>query len=299
MIGRRALVVGDVIDDIIVVPEGPIRPDTDTTASITRHPGGSAGNTAAWLAWLGTPVDVVGRVAAGDVERHAAVFRALGATPHLQADAHRPTGTIVIVVGEETRTMLTDRGANAGLDAGAIDDALLRGAGVLHLTGYSLFDAFSLDDLAALTARARAAGATVTFDPGSTGFIADYGVERFRQALSHIDVLLPNLDEGRLLSGCDDRAAVVDALLEYCLAVVLTGGRDSVLVARRGDAVVEVPVAAQRAVDPTGAGDAFTAGLIDALLRGSTLVDAAGAGVRCAGVAVMQAGGRPPGAADR
>ena len=296
---RRALVVGDVIDDIIVVPQGPIRPDTDTTASISRHPGGSAGNTAAWLGWLGAPVDVVGRVAASDVERHAAVFRALGATPHLQADPERPTGTIVLVVEDETRTMLTDRGANAGLDAGAIDDALLGAAGVLHLTGYSLFDAFTLDDLAALTARARAAGVTVTFDPGSTGFIADYGLERFRRALAHVDVLLPNLDEGRLLSGCDDRDAVADALLEHCPAVVITGGRASVLVARRGEPAIEVAVRARRAVDPTGAGDAFTAGLIEALLRGAPLVQAAEAGVLCAGSAVMQPGGRPPVVADR
>ncbi len=293
---RRALVVGDVIDDIIVVPQGPIRPDTDTTASISRHPGGSAANTAAWLGWLGTPVDVVGCVSAADVERHAAALRELGAVPHLQGDAERATGTIVIVVDGETRTMLTDRGANAGLDARSIDDAMLAEAGVLHLTGYSLLDALTLDDLAALTHRARAAGARVTFDPGSTGFITDYGIGAFRRALDHVDVLLPNLDEGRLLAGQEERTAVVDALLEHCPAVVLTGGSTAVLVARRGQPVVEVPVVAQRAVDPTGAGDAFTAGLIDALLRGDDdLAAAAAAGVRCAAVAVTRPGGRPPG----
>jgi sugar/nucleoside kinase (ribokinase family) len=293
--GTRAVVVGDVIDDIIVVPRGPIRTDTDTAASITRHPGGSAANTAAWLGWLGAAVDVVGCVATADVERHAAALRALGAAPHLQGDPDRATGTIVIVVDGETRTMLTDRGANAGLDPAAIDEGMLAEAGVLHLTGYSLFDALTLDELAALADRARAAGALVTFDPGSTGFIADYGLEQFRRALDHVDVLLPNLDEGRMLSGEHDRAAVADALLEQCPAVVLTGGASSVLVARRGTPMVEVPVEAQRAVDPTGAGDAFTAGLIDALLRGDgDLVAAAVAGVRCAGVAVRQAGGRPP-----
>jgi sugar/nucleoside kinase (ribokinase family) len=288
------VVVGDVIDDIIVVPHGPIRPDTDTMATITRHPGGSAGNTAAWLGWLGAEVDVVGRVGANDLDRHIDAFRALGATPHLQADEARATGTIVIVVGDETRTMLTDRGANAGLDVAAIDDSVFNGAGVLHLTGYSLFDAFSLDDLAALTARARAAGAIVTFDPGSAGFIADYGVARFRQALRFVDVLLPNLGEACLLAGSDDRQEVVDALLEYCPTVVLTEGWAPVLVAQRGEPIVEVAVEAQRAVDPTGAGDAFTAGLIDGVLRGVTLIDAAALGVRCAGVAVAQAGGRPP-----
>lgn len=294
--GRRAVVVGDVIDDIIVVPRGPIRTDTDTSASITRHPGGSACNTAAWLGWLGAPVDLVGRVGAGDADRHASALRASGVDAHLGEDATLLTGTIVIVVDGETRTMLTDRGANATLPPLAVTDSLLAEAAVLHLTGYSLFDAFSLDDLAALIDRAHARGVLVTFDPGSTGFIADFGLERFRTALDGVDVLLPNLDEGRMLSGRRDRADVATALLEHCPAVVITGGAGSVLVARRGEPPVEVAVEPRAAVDPTGAGDAFTAGLIAALVAGADLVAAAHEGVRIAGMAVMQPGGRPPGA---
>jgi len=291
--GSRAVVVGDVIDDIIVVPKGPIRTDTDTAASITRHPGGSACNTAAWLGWLAAPVDLVGRVGAGDAARHASALRACGVTAHLSEDTMLPTGTIVIVVDGETRTMLTDRGANATLPITAVTDALLANAAVLHLTGYSLFDAFSLNDLAALIDRAHALGVLVTFDPGSTGFIADFGLERFRRALAGVDVLLPNLDEGRLLSGEYDRAAVADMLLQHCPAVVITGGASSVLVARRGQPAEEVAVESVRAADPTGAGDAFTAGLVSALIGGANLVDAAREGVRTAGLAVTQPGGRP------
>ena len=298
MPSRRAVVVGDVIDDIIVVPQGPIRPDTDTTSSITRRPGGSACNTAAWLGWLGAPVDLVGRVGAGDGERHASALRESGATPHLSEDPALLTGTIVIVVDGETRTMLTDRGANAALPVDAVTDALLAEAAVLHLTGYSLFDAFTRDDFDTLVARAHAHGAIVTFDPGSTGFISDFGLDRFRSALTGIDVLLPNLDEGRLLSGQHDRAAVANELLAYCPAVVITGGPSSVLVARRGESPVEVVVEARRAIDPTGAGDAFTAGLVATLVGGADLVAAAHDGVRAAGVAITQSGGRPPGRAN-
>ena len=289
----RVVVVGDVIDDIIVVPRGPVRTDTDTAASITRHPGGSACNTAAWLGWLGAGVDLVGRVGTGDADRHASALRASGVIAHLSEDPTLPTGTIVIVVDGETRTMLTDRGANATLAPTAVTDALLANARVLHLTGYSLFDAFSLDDLQTLVARAHAADVLVTFDPGSTGFIADFGVERFRSALHGVDVLLPNLDEGRLLSGVHDRDAVAAALLGYCPAVVITGGSSSVLVARRGEPTVELAVEARTAVDPTGAGDAFTAGLVAAMLNGADLASAAREGVRAAGTAVMQPGGRP------
>lgn len=294
MTGARAVVVGDVIDDIIVVPQGPVRPDTDTTSSISRHEGGSAANTAAWLASLGAPVDFVGCVGAGDRDRHAQALQTHGVTPLLRQHPELPTGTIVIVVDGEQRTMLTDRGANAGLRASDVTDELLAAAGVLHLTGYSLVDAFSAADLGELVERAHTRGAIVTLDPGSAGFIADYGVAAFRTALTGVDVLLPSLEEARLLAGADDDLAMIEALLQLAPAVVLTRGASSVLVARRGTVTIEIAVDAGAAVDPTGAGDAFTAGLLAALLGGADLVEAARAGVKVAGEAVTRHGARPP-----
>ena len=38
--GRRLVVIGDVMNDIVVVPRGPIRADTDTDARIQPRPGG-------------------------------------------------------------------------------------------------------------------------------------------------------------------------------------------------------------------------------------------------------------------
>lgn len=289
----RAVVVGDVIDDIIVVPVAPLRPDTDTTARISRHEGGSAANTAAWMASLGAAVDFVGCVGAGDRERHGAVLRDLGVTPHLSEHPSLTTGTIVIVVDGEQRTMLTDRGANAALSVDAVTDAMLAEAAVLHLTGYSLVDAFSADDLGRLIERAHVHGVVVTLDPGSAGFIADYGVAAFRAALTGVDVLLPTLAEGRLLVGQIDAEALVDSLLQIAPAVVLTDGSGPVVVARRGAPPVTVPVDVVEAVDPTGAGDAFTAGLLTALLGGADLVAAARSGVRLASQAVTRPGARP------
>ncbi|MBX9471951.1 carbohydrate kinase family protein [Microcella sp.] len=299
MTGSRALVVGDVIDDIIVVPTGPVRPDTDTTARISRHEGGSAANTAAWMAHQGAPVDFVGCVGPGDRERHEAVLRDWGVRSQLSEHPSLTTGTIVIVVEGEQRTMLTDRGANAGLRVDAVTDELLADAGVLHLTGYSLVDAFSADDLARLIDRAHAHGVLVSLDPGSAGFIADYGIDAFRAALRGIDVLLPNLAEGRLLAGLTDEnvpadAGLAETLLDLAPAVVLTHGAGAVVVARRGEPTASIDVEATEAVDPTGAGDAFTAGLLTSLLGGADLVEAAQAGVRVARLAITRPGARPP-----
>ena len=58
----RIVCFGDIIDDVVVVPNGPIRDDTDTDSVIRNRPGGSPANTAAWLGSLGAAVDFVGVV---------------------------------------------------------------------------------------------------------------------------------------------------------------------------------------------------------------------------------------------
>ena len=63
----RILVIGDVMTDVIVRPEGPLARGSDRRASIAFKPGGSAANQAAWLASFGVEVDFVGRVGAADV----------------------------------------------------------------------------------------------------------------------------------------------------------------------------------------------------------------------------------------
>src|SRR5688572_19869630 len=92
------VVMGDVIDDIVVQPLRPVEPDSDTPAGITARPGGSAGNTAAWLGSLGARVSFVGRVGSADADRHAALFRAAGVEPRLTPDPVLPTGAVVSIV---------------------------------------------------------------------------------------------------------------------------------------------------------------------------------------------------------
>src|SRR5580692_4889273 len=124
----RIVVFGDIIDDIIATPSGAIRPDTDTPASIQRRGGGSAANMAVWIATLGVAVDFVGRVGVLDLERHSRVLREAGVRPMLAADHDLPTGTIVILVEGDKRSMLTERGTNAAVDPESVSDAILVGA---------------------------------------------------------------------------------------------------------------------------------------------------------------------------
>lgn len=281
------------MDDLVVVPDGPIRADTDTPSSIRTCAGGSAANAAAWMGSLGASVDFVGVVGRDDVARHSALLAWNGVTPHLVGDAELPTGTIVVIVEGERRTMLTEKGANTRLAPGAISDRLLAGAAVLHFTGYSVFSQESQEPLRDLLRRARELGVRISVDPASAGFIADFGVERFLEAVDGAHLFFPNLEEGRTLTGLDDPVEIAERLGERFDIVALTLDTAGVVVAERGmptTTVAAIPVAI---VDPTGAGDAFAAGFLAAWVAGAGAMTAATAGARAGALAVATIGGRP------
>jgi sugar/nucleoside kinase (ribokinase family) len=289
----RVVVIGDVIDDIIVVPAGAVRAGTDTSAEIVVEPGGSAANTAAWLGRLGIAVDFHGLVGAGDAERHARELQRHGVRALLGEHPDLPTGRIVVLVDGDERTFLTMGGANRALGADAVTDAHLDGAAALHLTGHSMLTPERLAQAADLIDRARRAGVPAVVDPSSSGFLTDVGPAAFLDAMRGADALLPNLDEARVLTGTDDPAAAAASLTDVVPVAVVTVGPDGAVVAVRGSAPVAVPAVATDRVDPTGAGDAFAAAFHAARVRGADAVGAVEQAVAVASRAVSRRGARP------
>lgn len=284
----RVLVIGDVIDDVLVTPDGAIRIDTDTKSQIVSSPGGSGANFAAWLASLGVAVDFVGRVGKMDIERHSEALRKAGVTPHLQADDLLETGRIIVLVQGDTRSFLTDRGANQNLDVGAVDKALLSDA--LYISGYSVFDS-EPEALRSLIKSARKKGIVIC-DPGSAGFIQDHGVSRFLNAIQGVSLLVPSLQEGKVLSGELAPELIGDSLSRNFDQVVLTLGSKGSIGFEKGKRFLVEPTKVI-ATDPTGAGDAFAAKLLAELLNGKTLAQAQLAASRFAASATTKSGGRP------
>lgn len=285
----RIVCVGDVIDDIVVVPSGPVRNDTDTPSTIRFRPGGSAANTAAWLGSLGATVDLVASVGAGDAARHAAALP--GVHARFATRSELPTGTIVVIVDGERRHMLTERGANADLLPEDVDDASLADAAVVHVTGHTLLNRAGGTGMRSLIARARAAGAEVSVSPGSAGFIADYGVAAFLNDTAGATIVFASLEEGRLLTGLCGPEEVAAALPGDI--GVLTLGAEGVVVATTGG-VVSVPATVPaRVIDPTGAGDAFCAGFLAEWVRSRDVLAAAARGTEVAARAVALLGARP------
>jgi sugar/nucleoside kinase (ribokinase family) len=290
----RVLIVGDVIDDIVVTPLGGVTRDSDTTSRIRATPGGSAANQAAWLAVSGVSVTFVARVGAADLARHHAELSVFGIDAVLIADPDAPTGTIVVMLDADgSRTMYTDRGANVRLTAADLPLSLLDDVDALHVNGYALFAESPRSAVVALIDEARRRGIAVTADPSSSAYLEELGGSTFLACTRGAAVFLPNLDEGRVLSGKIEPPDVLAVLGEHYPVVALKLGHGGVLVGDGGQVELIAP-ASSSVVDPTGAGDAFCAGFLASWLDGNSATDAAMAGSLLAGRAVATQGGRPP-----
>ena len=270
---RVILVVGDVMDDLVVARSARSCPRSDTPAHMDRHPGGSGANTAAWLG--ASAPRCASRAASGWPTcaatrgrwRPAASTRAWRATP-----ARRP-GSIVVLAHD--RSMFTDRGANLALGRDDLPDDLLEGVDHVHVSGYSLLEEGPrVGGAGPRRARRRAVVGRSRLVTRSSP------TRRSWSGPPGASVCFPNEDEARVLG---------DGIADAYEVVVLKRGHEGVRVLRRGAQPVDVPAATAAAVDQTGAGDAFAAGYLAALVRGED--DAA-----CAAAAGPRGdrGGQPP-----
>jgi ribokinase len=290
---QPVVVVGDVATDVVAVLDGVPAPGSDRPASIRSRGGGAGANVAVHLARLGVPVVLAGCV--GDDPAGAgllAELSAAGVEPRVRTVPGTATGTIISLVEPGgQRSMLADRGANLALRPE--DLPAPAAGGHLHLSGYTLLDPGPRRAGLAALAGALAAGATVSVDPASTGPLAAYGIERWLADTAAATLLLPNADEARLLTGCADVRAAAGALAARHRIVAVSLGADGALWAS-GDVLVHRPAHPSTVVDTTGAGDAFTAGLLAAWLRtpGMDPADALDAGLACAAEVVRRPGAR-------
>jgi sugar/nucleoside kinase (ribokinase family) len=276
----NVLVIGDVIDDIIVVPTQAIRTNTDTDASITNTLGGAASNMASWAAHAGAEVTFIGCVGSADQERIKAQFEKHNVQTELQVSTTKQTGTLIVLVEGANRSMLTDRGANRELSFEKLTEDYLSDFDYVLLSGYSLFGR-EVVDIQSLINRVQDAGALLVLDPGSTGYIKDFGIEKFKEAINGVDILIPNEEEFELLSTTPAHICIV------------TKGSAGAEVYIEGIKTNSFEAEKITALDPTGAGDAFAGSLVANLSLGADLNDSIALAIKTAAKAVVTVGARP------
>ncbi len=138
----------------------------------------------------------------------------------------------------------------------------------------------------------RARGGVVVFDSNYRSVLwsgQDNPTAYYDAAIAHADLYLPSLEDEQLIHNYPDEEAVIKALRQLdCEHVVLTLSGEVVWI--NAADVNRYSVSVTEAVDTTGAGDAFSGGLIAALCSGKTMPEAIGFAHRVASDVVLVRG---------
>lgn len=287
------LVVCEINVDIVVSGmDGPPRFGAErVVGDVTLTAGSSGVLTATGLASLGLKVGVCGMV--GDdpfgrymlehCARHGIDTAAVVVDPAPPRGS--PTGASVLLSTTDDRAILTHPGVMAQFGLDQIRQEALARAGHLHLSSFFLQAALR-PDVGRLLDLGRGLGLSTSCDTGHDP------EERWEigDLLNGLDIFLPNEVEALAISGATSVERALAGLASRVGTVAVTCGAVGAWAAR-GDERRFVPGFAVRTVDTTGAGDAFDAGFLAAILRGADLETAVRQGNACGALTAARVGG--------
>jgi len=272
----RVVLLGDLMVDVVMPVQYYPHPGEDSLADGAYiRVGGGVANTAGILAGLGVRPALIGRTGSdfladfelGELERAGVDISAV------RRDDQAATGlTFVPVIPSGERTLFGYRGANPLISPEDITPDLFRGASHLHVSGYAFMLSPQREAAWKAVGLARQAGIPISLDTGMEPIIR--AADEIRGLLAATQVAVLGVTEVRALFGTSGPDACADALLAQGiqLAAVKLGARGCLL-AKPGERVA-LPAFPVDTVDATGAGDAFSAGLIYARLGGLSLAAA-------------------------
>lgn len=286
----RTTIVGSYATGLTMrVPRLPSTGETLLGTGYRVDYGGKGSNQAVGCARLGCHVDFIAKIgndAFGEMALN--LYREEGIDlRHVARTAQAPTGVgFILVEGDSGHNCIAiDPGANAHLSADDVRacEAAFDGAAVV-LTQLEI----PSETAEAALLLGRRHGAITILNPAPVRPLSE-------SMLQATDILTPNAVEAKVLAGLAPNATT--DLEEVARALIRKGAKKVVMtLGENGAMIVDTSstsrVAAIRvaALDTTGAGDAFNAGLATALAYGESLSRAVQFGVTCGGLAVSKEG---------
>lgn len=295
----RILVLGDINADIIGRVKSWPEPGEECLAErLELHCGGVGANCALALRRWGVSVQLIGCV--GKDAFGGFLLKTLAAdgvnVRCVRRTGKAMTGMLYInVTPEGQRTFFGSRGANQLVGRlGQSESSLLERARAASLMGYSFLDEGGETAAQQIIAAVRRKKGWVSLDAGMEPSKRIPG--KILRAAKTVDLLFVSNEEATTLTSYCELEKAFNSLLNLPIpAVVMKLGKRGCLIVDDGT-VRQVPSFAVRAVDSTGAGDAFTAAFLQGKLRGWHIAEAAlaanAAGAAAAGV--IGAGERLP-----
>lgn len=297
----QAEIGDDLLADIGFEKGGMFLIDEETQRSIVSRvyshivhseAGGSGANTMLGIALLGGATCYTSRVGP---DEHGRLYRdslaGKGVQPNL-ATGNGDTGISLILITPDTeRTMLTFLGEARGLTAADVSLPDLARSSYLYVTGY-LWDTDNQKEAVLLAMQeARKADTKVVLSLSDPFCVGRHKSDFLSLLQDHVDVVFGNEDEAMVMTDTDNARDAVRLLSEACEVAVVTLGSSGSLISS-GATIHEVPAYRVDAVDATGAGDMYAAGLLYGLSHGYPLDKAGRLGAYGAAQVVAKLGPR-------
>jgi sugar/nucleoside kinase (ribokinase family) len=177
------------------------------------------------------------------------------------------TGITVTLQRDAWRNMVTYSGTIADLTFEDLDLDYLADSQHFHFSSFYLQQGLR-PQVPELFRKMKAAGVTISLDTNDDP--DDTWEGGLDNALSYVDVFMPNEREAKKAAGVSDRETALDKLAAIVPLVVVKLGREGAMAQRGAERCVS-PAVKVDAVDAVGAGDSFDAGFLHEYVRGAEL----------------------------
>jgi len=288
----KIIVIGSSNTDMIIqVPRIPGPGETVVGGKFSTAPGGKGANQAVAAARAGAEVTFIARV--GDDHFGEEAIRGFSRdnikTDFIVKDETDPSGVAEIFVADDgENSIAVALGANANLSSPDVEKAR---AEIAKADVLLLQLEMPVETVRRAISLGKEFGIKTILNPAPAGSVDD-------ETLGQVAILTPNESEAEFLTGVtvkneENAGKAAHALLNKGIPLVMiTLGSDGVLVASK-ESMTRIPAFPVKAVDTTGAGDAFNGALAVALAERRPLQDAVRFANAAAALSVTKLGAQP------
>jgi len=261
---------------------------------VNRCSGGSAANTIVGIADMGGKTAYASQIGKDAFGQHYLdEFKELGVSTHVPAKAGDTGTCVVLITPDAQRTMLTHLGVSVDLHANDLDEEAIAQAEYIYVEGYLFTGPTTKATALKAIEMAKKVGTKVALTL-SDAFLIDICRDDFQRLLEgSVDLLFCNEQEALALTGESNAMDAARKMHQQVDNVALTLGKEGSIVMHQGE-VFEVQGVQVEAVDTTGAGDMYAAGVLYGITHGLTWQQAGRLGSYAAAKVVAQLGARLP-----
>lgn len=235
-----------------------------------QNPGGAPANVLSAVKRLGGEAALIGKIGSdmhGDFLRATLESENI-CTEGLLSDDNVFTTLAFVNIdekGDRSFSFARKPGADTCLKPEEVKVDLIENCKIFHIGSLSLTDEPAKSATLYAIKKAKEAGCIISYDPNYRAPLwksENDAIEGMRSILKEVDVIKISDEETKLLTGFKSPEEASKALIDMGIkTVIVTKGPEGAIV-RTKDGIINSPALGVKAVDTTGAGDAFMGGFL-------------------------------------